>query len=117
MQALAIPGTLSLSIISGALYGAFNGWILVAVTSTTGACCSFALSSVLGRRAVAALWPDKLDAFAKEVQKNRKGDLLLYIIFLRMTPILPNVFINVASPIVGVPLAPFFFGESALTWW
>ncbi len=42
---------------------------------------------------------------------KRKNDLLNYMIFLRVTPILPNTFINVAAPVVGVPLAPFFFGE------
>ena len=33
-----------------------------------------------------------------------------YIIFLRITPFLPNWFINVVSPIIGVPLLPFYFG-------
>ena len=28
--------------------------------------------------------------------------------FLRLTPLAPNWFINVACPIIGVPLAPFF---------
>lgn len=42
---------------------------------------------------------------------KRQGDLLNYIIFLRVTPLLPNTFINVTSPIVGVPLAPFMLGE------
>lgn len=41
----------------------------------------------------------------------RRRELLNYIVFLRVTPILPNTFINVASPIVGVPLAPFALGE------
>lgn len=40
----------------------------------------------------------------------RRRDMLNYIVFLRVTPILPNTFINVASPIVGVPLAPFTLG-------
>ena len=42
----------------------------------------------------------------------RRRDTLNYILFLRVTPLLPNTFINVASPIVGVPLAPFALGES-----
>lgn len=35
---------------------------------------------------------------------------LNYILFLRVTPLLPNTFINVCSPIVGVPLLPFALG-------
>lgn len=30
------------------------------------------------------------------------------MLFLRITPILPNVFINVASPLVNVPYSIFF---------
>jgi uncharacterized membrane protein YdjX (TVP38/TMEM64 family) len=30
------------------------------------------------------------------------------MLFLRITPLLPNVFINVASPIVNVPYSTFF---------
>ena len=33
-----------------------------------------------------------------------------YIIFLRITPFLPNWFINVVSPIISVPLTPFYLG-------
>ena len=33
-----------------------------------------------------------------------------YIIFLRITPFLPNWFINIASPIIGVRIFPFFVG-------
>lgn len=40
----------------------------------------------------------------------RRGALLRYMLFLRLTPLLPNTFINVASPIVGVPLHVFALG-------
>ena len=43
---------------------------------------------------------------------RRRGHLFNYIIFLRVTPILPNIFINIASPVVDVPLRPFALGES-----
>jgi len=42
---------------------------------------------------------------------RRRGDLFNYIIFLRVTPILPNIFINIASPVVDVPLQSFAMGE------
>lgn len=44
----------------------------------------------------------------------RRGDMFNYIVFLRVTPILPNIFINVAAPVVGVPLGPFALGAAAL---
>lgn len=80
------------------------------VVSTVGSSCCYAVGRVVGRPLAAALWPNRLEKFSKEVGK-RKGDMLFYIIFLRLTPVLPNTFINVSAPVVGVPFPPFFLGE------
>jgi uncharacterized membrane protein YdjX (TVP38/TMEM64 family) len=110
MQAFAIPGTVSLSLLSGALYGTVRGFALVAAVSTVGAVACYGLSSLLGRPLAAALFGRaRLDRFRAEIAARRHA-LLGYIVFLRLTPLLPNVFINVASPIVGVPLADFAAG-------
>ena len=39
---------------------------------------------------------------------KHKDDLINYIVFLRITPFLPNWFINIVSPVIGVPVMPFF---------
>lgn len=39
---------------------------------------------------------------------KRKDKLLNYMLFLRITPTLPNLFINLASPIVDIPFHVFF---------
>ena len=42
------------------------------------------------------------------VQIRRNQDnLFYYLLFLRITPLLPNWFVNVSSPIVGVPVQQF----------
>ena len=46
--------------------------------------------------------------------RKRRADLLNYIIFLRVTPLLPNTFINVCAPIVNVPLPHFALGAPEL---
>ena len=44
------------------------------------------------------------------VQVDRHRDnMTSYILFLRITPFLPNWFINVVSPVINVPLWTFFF--------
>lgn len=58
------------------------------------------------------LWPDKLAHFSTQVNKQ-KTNMLSYIVLLRVTPVLPNTFINVASPMVDVPLTPFMLGKLA----
>jgi uncharacterized membrane protein YdjX (TVP38/TMEM64 family) len=50
---------------------------------------------------------DKIVSFHYQVAR-RRGGLLNYMLFLRLTPTLPNTFINVASPIVDVPYHIFF---------
>lgn len=109
MQTFAIPGTIMLSLLAGGLYGVWRGGALVAAVSTLGSCSCYCLSWALGQPLAHALWPERLDKYAAEVGA-RRSELLNYIVFLRLTPILPNTFINVASPIVGVPLLPFALG-------
>jgi uncharacterized membrane protein YdjX (TVP38/TMEM64 family) len=113
LQAFAIPGTAYLSLIVGALYGPTQGLVMVALISTLGSSACYAMSALFGAPIAHALWRDKLDDFRGKVT-DRSNDLLSYIIFLRVTPILPNTFINVASPIVGVPFRPFFIGRHLL---
>lgn len=112
LQTAAIPGTIFLSLLAGSLWGVQKGLFLVSVISTIGSCSCYFLSWLVGRRlANRVLSAERLASFSAEIAKRSK-DLFNYIIFLRMTPILPNVAINVASPIVGVPLLPFALGKA-----
>lgn len=42
--------------------------------------------------------------------KKHNDNMFSYIMFLRITPFLPNWFINVCAPLVDVPLVPFWAG-------
>ncbi len=46
--------------------------------------------------------------------EEHKDNMIFYLLFLRLTPIVPNIFINVASPLLGVSYLKFltatFFG-------
>ncbi|KAL2485536.1 SNARE associated Golgi protein family [Abeliophyllum distichum] len=107
MQTFMIPGAVFMSLLAGALFGVFKGVALVVFTATTGASSCYFLSKLIGRPLVFSLWPDKLTFFQNQVAKRRER-LLNYMLFLRVTPTLPNTFINVASPIVDVPYHIFF---------
>ncbi|CAH9086141.1 unnamed protein product [Cuscuta epithymum] len=106
MQTFMIPGTIFMSLLAGALFGVFKGVSLVVFAATSGASSCFFLSKLIGRPLVFSLWPDKLTFFQNQVTRRRKR-LLNYMLFLRVTPTLPNTFINVASPIVDVPFHIF----------
>ncbi|XP_022735957.1 uncharacterized membrane protein At4g09580-like [Durio zibethinus] len=107
MQTFMIPGTVFMSLLAGALFGVFKGVALVVFTATAGASSCYFLSKVIGRPLVFSLCPDKLSFFQAQVAQRRER-LLNYMLFLRLTPTLPNTFINVASPIVDVPYHIFF---------
>ncbi|MED6210369.1 hypothetical protein PIB30_063443 [Stylosanthes scabra] len=107
MQTFMIPGTIFMSLLAGALFGVVRGILLVIFNATAGASSCFFLSKLIGRPLVSWLWPEKLRFFQAEIAK-RRDRLLNYMLFLRITPTLPNLFINLASPIVDVPFHIFF---------
>ncbi|XP_018896189.1 transmembrane protein 41B isoform X1 [Bemisia tabaci] len=109
LQTFAIPGSIFLSVLSGFLYPFAVALGLVCFCSATGASFCYLLSQYLGRKLVYKYFPDRANKYAVLV-RNHKDDLLSYIIFLRITPFLPNWFINIAAPVVDVPLVPFYIG-------
>ncbi|CAA0818466.1 Uncharacterized membrane protein [Striga hermonthica] len=107
MQTFMIPGTIFMSLLAGALFGVVRGIFLVVFNATAGASSCYFLSKLIGRPIVNWLWPEKLRFFQAEIAK-RKEKLLNYMLFLRVTPTLPNLFINLASPVVDIPFHIFF---------
>lgn len=74
-----------------------------------GASLCFLISQLLGRKLVQLYFPARAQQWAEQVEKHR-DNLFNYMVFLRVTPFLPNWFINLTAPVIGVPLAPFAFG-------
>ncbi|XP_035431654.1 transmembrane protein 41 homolog isoform X2 [Spodoptera frugiperda] len=109
LQTFAIPGSIFLSILSGFLFPFYLALLLVCCCSAIGASLCFFLSNLLGKKLVKKFFPEKAEQWAKAVTKH-KNNLLNYMIFLRVTPFLPNWFINMSAPVIGVPLVPFALG-------
>lgn len=109
LQTFAIPGSLFLSILSGFLFNFPVAITLVCFCSALGATLCYLLSQLVGRRLVKHFFPERAAKWSTQVQKHR-DNLLSYMLFLRMTPFLPNWFINLVAPVIGVPLFPFAFG-------
>ncbi|PKA63747.1 putative membrane protein [Apostasia shenzhenica] len=108
MQTFMIPGTIFMSLLAGALFGVGKGLVLVVFTATSGASSCYFISKLIGKPLASWLWSEKLRYFQAEIAKRREK-LLNYMLFLRITPSLPNLFINLASPIVDIPFHIFFF--------
>ncbi|XP_057696392.1 transmembrane protein 41B isoform X1 [Corythoichthys intestinalis] len=109
LQTFAIPGSIFLSILSGYLYPFPLALFLVCLCSGLGASCCYMLSYLVGRPVVYKYLTEKAQKWSQQVDKHR-DHLINYIIFLRITPFLPNWFINITSPVINVPLGVFFIG-------
>ena len=99
-----------LSFLGGALFGVPGGVLLVATAAAVGASGSYLVSSFALRGVVERRAGDRLLRFRALVAQRSGRDLLLLIVGLRITPLLPNWFVNLASPVVHVPLHTFFVG-------
>ncbi|GBG70255.1 hypothetical protein CBR_g6384 [Chara braunii] len=110
-QTFMIPGTIFLNILAGSLYGFWKALILVTLSASAGSSCCYCLSHCLLKDIVAQWFPDKCEYLSREVQRHRHN-LINYILFLRITPLLPNWFINMASPMVSVPFKDFYLGQA-----
>ncbi|XP_036391030.1 transmembrane protein 41B-like [Megalops cyprinoides] len=109
LQTFAIPGSIFLSILSGYLYPFPLALFLVCLCSGLGASFCYMLSYLVGRPVVHRYLTEKAQKWSQQVDKHREH-LINYIIFLRITPFLPNWFINITSPVINVPLGVFFLG-------
>lgn len=81
--------------------------------ATAGASSCYLLSSLIGHGIIHRFFPERAAWFRKEVVKHHKH-IFNYLLFLRISPLLPNWFVNLTSPIIGVPFTSFaiatFFG-------
>jgi uncharacterized membrane protein YdjX (TVP38/TMEM64 family) len=109
LQSFSIPGSIFLSFLSGTLFGLFVGVVLCCFLSATGASGAYMMSYIIGRRILQKFAPDKLAYFGEQIRKHRKN-LFNYFLFLRISPLLPNWFVNLASPIFSVPFHIFYIG-------
>ncbi|KAM9817148.1 transmembrane protein 41B [Neosynchiropus ocellatus] len=109
LQTFAIPGSIFLSILSGYLYPFPLALCLVCLCSGLGASFCYLLSYLVGRPMVYKYLTERAQKWSQQVENNR-DHLINYIIFLRITPFLPNWFINITSPVINVPLGVFFIG-------
>lgn len=106
-QTFAIPGSVFMNLLAGAIFGTLYGFPLVCLLSGCGATFCFLLSQHFGKAYLVHYFPNKIKFFQGKVLENMDG-LFFYLLFLRLFPISPNWFMNMAAPIIGIPVHLFF---------
>ncbi|KAI2804585.1 Transmembrane protein 41A [Blomia tropicalis] len=108
-QSFAIPGSVFLNLLGGATYGVWFGFPLCCLLTATGATCCYLISKFFGTELVEHFFERQLNKFREKVTAElKRSHLLFLLISLRLFPMSPNWFINIASPMVGVPIGKFF---------
>jgi len=106
LQMFAIPGAIFLSVLAGPLFGVIPGLAIVSIVATSGSAMCYGLSHYLGRGLVQRCLPQLLEQFRRSISAQRHN-LFWYLLFLRVSPILPNWFINIGSPVLDIPISTF----------
>lgn len=104
LKAFAIPGSMILCVALGGLVPPIQAQIIATLCEVIGGSLCFLLSGMIGEPLLQRFSPKLLARFRKETEtKRRKGDLFYFALFVRMTPLIPNWFVNAASPLAGIP--------------
>ncbi|CAK4077716.1 unnamed protein product [Aphanomyces euteiches] len=106
LQSWAIPGTVFVNLLGGALFGLAIGFPLCLFYNTLGSCFMYGLSYRYGGKLVKKYLSARLEHMHTMIDAHR-NDLTLYMIFLRIFPFSPNWFMNMSSPHVDIPLTQF----------
>jgi len=118
LQTFSIPGSVFLSVLAGYLFNTWMAMFFVCLCSAIGASFAYILAHIIGHIFVEKFFQERVDKWRVQVDKHR-DDMMSYMLFLRITPFLPNWFINFTSPILSIPLTTFFiatlFGVAPLS--
>lgn len=106
-QTFAIPGSVFLNLMAGAIFGIWVGFPLTCLLSAVGASCCFFLSKLMGRDHIIRFFPDKVSVLQAKVREN-SDRLLYFLLFIRLFPMTPNWFINITAPVLNIPIHLFF---------
>jgi uncharacterized membrane protein YdjX (TVP38/TMEM64 family) len=108
LQTFAVPGTLFLNLLGGALFGMGMGLPLCILLTGVGSCCCYLLYSRLGARPLLHLAPQKLAAFRAVVEKgNRQGNMTQNLLFSFIFPFSPHWMMKAGAGILRIPLRSF----------
>nr|CAG8459019.1 4326_t:CDS:10 [Entrophospora candida] len=97
-----------LSVLGGSLWGSWKALVIVCFCSATGATICYLLSYYFGKNITEKYWKERMINWNQQLNEHR-DNLFSYILFLRVTPFLPNWFINIASPHLKVDVGKFYW--------
>lgn len=110
-QAFSIPGSVLLNLLAGYLYGISMGTLLTSFLTAGGATLAYGLAILVGEPFIRIPWvARKAGPLNRQLEQEKKnGGLFWWLLFARLFPFSPYWFINLISPLLDIPVSPFFW--------
>ena len=105
VTALALPISLLKTLLAGALFGLLPGVILTSFASTIGSTLCFLISRYLFKD----IFQEKYKKYLVRVNLGIKKEGLLYLLFLRLSPIFPFFLINLTFGLTQMKWTNFYW--------
>ena len=105
VTALALPISLLKTLLAGALFGLLPGVILTSFASTIGSTLCFLISRYLFKN----IFQEKYKKYLVKVNLGIKKEGLLYLLFLRLSPIFPFFLINLTFGLTQMKWTNFYW--------
>jgi pyruvate/2-oxoglutarate dehydrogenase complex dihydrolipoamide dehydrogenase (E3) component/uncharacterized membrane protein YdjX (TVP38/TMEM64 family) len=103
VTALSLPGAAILTLAAGAIFGLWEGTLIVSFASTIGASLAFLSSRYLLREWVKARFGGRIDAIDRGIAR----DGAFYLLTLRLIPAFPFFLVNLAMGVTAMRLLTF----------
>ena len=104
VTAISLPGAAVLTLAGGALFGLLWGSIAVSFASSIGATLAFLASRFMLRDAIRAKFADRI----KGIEEGVKKDGAIYLLSLRLVPLVPFFVVNLLMGLTPIRTATFY---------
>ncbi|MBT4760812.1 MAG: TVP38/TMEM64 family protein [Bdellovibrionaceae bacterium] len=101
---LSLPGATVLTLLAGALFGLFQGFVIVSFASSIGATVSFLASRFLLKDRIQARFGHKL----KTINEGMQKDGGFYLFSLRLIPVFPFFLINLLMGLTPIKTTQYY---------
>ena len=100
-QTFAVPGSVFLNVLAGAIFGSTSGFFLCCTLTAIGASLCYSLARAVGKDVAMNYFPERVERFRVRLEENRQ-ELPFFLLFLRLFPMSPNWALNMASGVLGM---------------
>lgn len=105
VTALSLPGAIWMTLLGGAIFGLWQGLLIISFASTLGATLAFLSARFILRDSLQAKFSQQLEKFNQGIEK----DGAFYLFTLRLVPAFPFFIINLVMGLTNMKVVTYYF--------